>query len=240
VLPLLRALDAGLTAHNNAHRNRVDIATYQDVLLRHILHQQRPWNPGARASRATAQRQGKQQKQNHDVVVVVFPIQVFDKVFDNVVELSTLRIGRRAAPFVVTPRASAANSIFFEFGSSSVLTAGQLNLLKADRYVAANRFKLQSGKGPVFEKTWAERKSPLANLQGFRFFSLLRRVEDTHMPASAPPLPPQPACNVDEYDYVSLTIWDDKRGFNAWRTGEAFRGGAVQVDPGMTPLCFNA
>jgi len=114
--------------------------------------------------------------------------------------------GRRAA-FVVNARGSAE--------APAVLTAGQL---QADRYVASNRFKLQAGKGPVFEKRWAERKSRLANLDGFRFFTLMRRVEGT--PAGAPP---RPAGADEEYDYVSLTIWEDKGGFNAWRTGEAFK-----------------
>ena len=96
------------------------------------------------------------------------------------------------------------------------LSEGQLN---AERYVASNRFRLQKGKGPTFEKRWAERKSRLANLDGFRFFTLMRRVEG--MPAGAGP--PRPANEEEEYDYVSLTIWEDKTGFDAWRTGEAFK-----------------
>ena len=94
------------------------------------------------------------------------------------------------------------------------LTEGQL---KAERYVASNRFRLQANKGPVFEKRWAERKSRLANLDGFRFFTLMRRVEGS---PGGPPSPPSPD---EEYDYVSLTIWEDKSGFDAWRTGEAFK-----------------
>ena len=97
------------------------------------------------------------------------------------------------------------------------LSDGQL---QAERYVASNRFKLQSGKGPTFEKRWAERKSRLANLDGFRFFTLMRRVEG--MPGGPPGGPPK-ATPEEEYDYVSLTIWEDKKGFDAWRTGEAFK-----------------
>ena len=67
------------------------------------------------------------------------------------------------------------------------LTEGQL---KAERYVASNRFRLQANKGPVFEKRWAERKSRLANLDGFRFFTLMRRVEGS---PGGPPSPPSPS-----------------------------------------------
>ena len=73
------------------------------------------------------------------------------------------------------------------------LAEGQLS---AERYVASNRFKLQAGKGPVFEKRWAERKSRLANLDGFRFFTLMRRVEG--MPVGGPPKPQ--AQEEEEYD----------------------------------------
>lgn len=96
------------------------------------------------------------------------------------------------------------------------LSDGQLN---AERYVASNRFKLQKDKGPTFEKRWAERKSRLANLDGFRFFTLMRRVDG--MPAGVGGPPKQ--STDEEYDYVSLTIWEDKTGFDAWRTGEAFK-----------------
>ena len=104
-----------------------------------------------------------------------------------------------------------ANADIMSEVGTAVLTEGQL---KAERYVASNRFKLQGGKGPTFEKRWAERKSRLANLDGFRFFTLMRRVEGMGGP---------PSSTDDEYDYVSLTIWEDKTGFDAWRTGEAFK-----------------
>ena len=87
--------------------------------------------------------------------------------------------------------------------------------------MASNRFKLQGGKGPTFEKRWAERKSRLANLDGFRFFTLMRRVEGEAGAGGGGP--PMAANDDDEYDYVSLTIWEDKSGFDTWRTGEAFK-----------------
>ena len=42
--------------------------------------------------------------------------------------------------------------------------------------MACNRFRVKSGAGPRFEKRWANRKSRLAELDGFRFFTLMRRV----------------------------------------------------------------
>ena len=50
------------------------------------------------------------------------------------------------------------------------------DMVKTDRYVAMNRFKVKSGAGPRFEQRWATRKSRLAELDGFRFFQLMRRV----------------------------------------------------------------
>jgi len=129
-------------------------------------------------------------------------------------------VGRRApaarhvaarAPLVTRANAD----IMSEVGTVQ-LSAGQL---EAQRYVASNRFRLQKNKGPTFEKRWAERKSRLANLDGFRFFTLMRRVENS---PGGPPAQ-KSASDEDEYDYVSMTIWEDKSGFDAWRTGEAFK-----------------
>lgn len=90
------------------------------------------------------------------------------------------------------------------------LRAGQL---ERARYVASNRFKVQDGKGAAFEKRWAERPSRLARLDGFRFFTLMRRVE----------APSGRAYGDDEANYVSFTIWENKEGFDAWRKGDAFK-----------------
>jgi hypothetical protein len=80
---------------------------------------------------------------------------------------------RVAARAPLVTRANA--DIMSEVGTVQ-LSAGQL---EAQRYVASNRFRLQKDKGPTFEKRWAERKSRLANLDGFRFFTLMRRVENS-------------------------------------------------------------
>lgn len=84
--------------------------------------------------------------------------------------------------------------------------------LPANRYLATNRFNVRPKAMARFEKRWADRKSRLALLPGFRFFTLLRRVSEFGV----------------EYDddlgnYVSFTFWEDKPSFDAWRTGEAFK-----------------
>jgi len=94
-------------------------------------------------------------------------------------------------------------------------------LLRRDRYVASNRFSVRPGREARFEKRWATRKSRLAELDGFKYFHLMRRVtlgED----------------GVTEYDggedkesfqgnYVSFTVWETKKDFSAWRKGDAFK-----------------
>ena len=57
---------------------------------------------------------------------------------------------------------------------------------------------------------WTERKSRLAVLDGFEFFTLCRRVD-------------VPAGEAVDFDYISFTVWENKKSFNAWRTGEAFK-----------------
>lgn len=95
--------------------------------------------------------------------------------------------------------------------------------MKAERYVATNRFKVREGKGPAFEKRWAERKSRLATLDGFRFFSLLRRVDG-----------PGAVYTDNASNYISLTVWENKDNFEAWKNGDAFKeahgGGGTPVD----------
>uniref|UniRef100_A0A0G4IF81 ABM domain-containing protein n=1 Tax=Chromera velia CCMP2878 TaxID=1169474 RepID=A0A0G4IF81_9ALVE len=86
--------------------------------------------------------------------------------------------------------------------------------LLPERYVATNRFKVRPGKGPAFEKRWADRKSRLAELDGFRFFALLRRTEAEGVDYSS---------EGDFGNYVSFTVWEDKEAFEAWRTGDAFK-----------------
>jgi len=99
-------------------------------------------------------------------------------------------------------------------------STSEMMLLKRDRYVATNRFSVRAGKEGKFEQRWANRKSRLATLDGFKYFHLMRRVD--------------PNKNGGEYvqtdengesmgNYVSFTIWEKKSHFSAWRTGEAFK-----------------
>merc|ERR1711871_1196048 len=83
------------------------------------------------------------------------------------------------------------------------------------------------------EKRWADRKSRLANLPGFRYFSLLRRVEGDGSD--------QPS-ELDDKNYISMTVWENRENFNEWRTGEAFKeahgGGGTMLESvvGFTKL----
>lgn len=79
------------------------------------------------------------------------------------------------------------------------------------RYVASNRFEIVPRSAAKFEARWATRKSRLAVLDGFRYFSLLRLTSAEGDGEMA------------KFNYVSFTIWSDKKGFNSWRTGEAFK-----------------
>jgi len=55
------------------------------------------------------------------------------------------------------------------FAESNVGLKLQSGQLQRERYIASNRFKCREGKGPAFEKRWAERTSRLSKLDGFRF-----------------------------------------------------------------------
>ena len=82
-------------------------------------------------------------------------------------------------------------------------------------YLASNRFNCREQAMAKFEKRWAERKSRLALLPGFRFFSLFRRIELDTISTSQ---------NIaDKFNYISFTLWNTKSDFDSWRTGEAFK-----------------
>lgn len=85
-------------------------------------------------------------------------------------------------------------------------------LLTRDRYVACNQFNVRPGAEAKFEARWANRKSRLAELEGFRYFNLMRRVSLDETPVDP-----------DDFGYVSLTVWNTKKDFNTWRTGDAFK-----------------
>jgi heme-degrading monooxygenase HmoA len=87
-------------------------------------------------------------------------------------------------------------------------TALSEDSLKPQRYIASNRFKVRKDAGPKFEKRWADRKSRLADLDGFRFFTLLKRVQEDGSEFTS-----------DLGNYVSFTVWENKENFNSWRSG---------------------
>ena len=70
------------------------------------------------------------------------------------------------------------------------------------RFVAFAQYLVKDLKQAAFEKTWADRKSVLGTLPGFRFFSLMRRVVYQ---------------DGDTYDhdvnYVAVSIWDKKEDY---------------------------
>lgn len=120
--------------------------------------------------------------------------------------------------------------MFAEADGSKSLAEGSLS---GQRYIATNRFKVRDGQGAKFEKRWAERKSRLANLEGFRYFSLLKRVDGDGAD--------QPS-DLDDKNYISMTVWENRDNFNEWRTGEAFKeahgGGGTMLESvvGFTKL----
>ncbi|KAJ8600204.1 hypothetical protein CTAYLR_002009 [Chrysophaeum taylorii] len=99
--------------------------------------------------------------------------------------------------------------------------AAPASLLPAERYIASNRFETRSGAAAKFEARWANRKSRLATLPGFRYFTLLRQVPlaevvgDRGAQAMGGSEP--------KYDYMSFTIWEDEASFDEWRQGDAFK-----------------
>jgi heme-degrading monooxygenase HmoA len=103
------------------------------------------------------------------------------------------------------------SDLFAESQNESKLLPGQL---PCSNYLASNRFKVRNGKIAAFDKRWADRTSRLAELNGFKFFSLLRRVEEFGITYDE---------KNDKYNYLSFTIWENKENFNEWRTGEAFK-----------------
>ena len=102
-------------------------------------------------------------------------------------------------------------TLFSTTSEAATTTSSASSLLGRDRYYATNRFTTRKGKAAKFERRWATRKSRLATLGGFRYFNLMRRVRLDDEEA------------IDNFDYVSLTVWKGKSDFNAWRQGDAFK-----------------
>ena len=114
--------------------------------------------------------------------------------------------------------------------STSESTDQVESLLPGERYIASNRFAVREGADAAFEQRWAQRKSSLLTLPGFRWFSLMRRVPDDSVNFG------------DDYSYISFTIWETKKDFNFWRKGPAFKeahgGGGILDFLGMIMSSF--
>lgn len=135
-------------------------------------------------------------------------------------------------------RTSSLSATIEEATDDSITDKG---LLKRDRYVATNRFAVRKGKGAKFEQRWANRKSRLSELQGFKYFHLMRRVtleEDgtnTYDEGSK-------ADGTNMGNYVSFTVWDRKSDFSAWRKGDAFKEahGGTSISAFMSTMISSA
>lgn len=73
-------------------------------------------------------------------------------------------------------------------------------------FIAMNRFKVRHGSESDFEAIWANRKSRLNELKGFREFRFLKGPDS------------------EEYRlYSSHVIWDSKEDFDAWINSDQFK-----------------
>ena len=116
-----------------------------------------------------------------------------------------------AASFQIGSRGSAKTiNLKMHFEEADNEISRPTGSLQGARYIATNRFNVRPGKAAKFEKRWADRKSRLAQLEGFRFFTLLKRVDESPDSAEA---------DAELGNYISYTIWQNKDNFNVWRTG---------------------
>jgi heme-degrading monooxygenase HmoA len=116
--------------------------------------------------------------------------------------------------------------VLFSTASETDAATTEKGLLKRDRYVATNRFAVRQGKEAKFEQRWATRKSRLAELEGFKYFHLMRRVkipEGDNVSSSLPTYDGGDDKESRQGNYVSFTIWQKKSDFSAWRKGDAFK-----------------
>jgi len=102
-------------------------------------------------------------------------------------------------------------------------TDGRMDVLPAVRFIAQNRFRVRPGREAAFEKRWADRKSAMAKLPGFRFFCMLRLVNSSDSKGRD---------DSEQPNYVSSTVWDSYENFDTWKKGNAFKeahgGGTIK------------
>jgi heme-degrading monooxygenase HmoA len=84
-------------------------------------------------------------------------------------------------------------------------------------FLAMNRFRIARGFEEGFERLWRTRESYLAEVPGFKTFSLLKgpEVEVT---------------DGDDYVlYASHSIWESRAAFEAWTRSDHFRKAHAQA-----------
>lgn len=106
---------------------------------------------------------------------------------------------------------------------STTASPTERNLMKRDRYVATNRFAVRKDKAAKFEQRWATRSSRLAQLEGFRYFHLMRRVRRQEADGAFRYDGGDQSDATAQDNYVSFTVWEKKSHFSAWRKGDAFK-----------------
>ena len=73
-------------------------------------------------------------------------------------------------------------------------------------FLAMNRFRIAPGREDDFEAVWRERTSYLDTVPGFKDFHLLRGAPGAEFTL-----------------FVSHSVWESQRAFEAWTESEAFR-----------------
>ena len=92
-------------------------------------------------------------------------------------------------------------------------------------FIAMNRFRIALGKEEEFTQIWKNRETFVETVSGFKKFHLLRGATDEN-------------CTL----FVSHTVWDSKKAFEAWTQSEAFQkahaGGGAAKDVYLGPPNF--
>jgi len=123
-------------------------------------------------------------------------------------------------------RGMVADSITTSSDESIESLDGRTDAVATSRYIVQNRFRVKAGREAAFEKRWADSKSRVGNLPGFRFFCMMRLVNDN-----------KGGRDGDDDDnerpnYVSSTVWETYDNFEAWKKGDAFKeshgGGTIK------------
>jgi heme-degrading monooxygenase HmoA len=94
--------------------------------------------------------------------------------------------------------------------------ADGINTLPTECFVACNQFFVSPENAAAFEKRWASRESKLKECDGFVAFSMLRRDASAKGHGVVP-------LSAGEPSYTSTTIWRDRKAFDNWRNGQAFK-----------------